>query len=84
MKRKTMAERKAEAEQIYISRHNKKILKKAAEINKILSDKRVVDVIFNYTEDQFTVTFKNRQGFKFKVFFPCVFHDRKIVPMLKE
>ena len=79
-----MAERTARLEKYYREKKNKRIMRKAGEINKILSGKNVADVIFNYAEDMHIVTFKNGQVFKFRTYFPCVTHERKIVPILED
>ena len=78
MKRETRAEREIRYKALY----EKKINKKAAEINKVMAKANYIE--FNHDTDQYTLKFKNGQVFKFTPYFPCVFHENKIVPVLED
>ena len=83
-KRKSFEERKADkekAERLSKDRANRKLMKKASELNKIMNGKDVKDV--KHDGAWFSVYFKNGQIFNFTFLPPAIYGDRKIIPILE-
>ena len=83
-KRKTLEEKQAEKKRIerfHQDQFNRKIIKKASDLNKIMNGKNVKDV--KHDGQWFTVYFKNGQVFNFTFLPPAIYGDRKIIPILE-
>lgn len=83
-KRKSLEEKQAEKKRIekfYQDQYNRKLMKKASELNKIMNGKDVKHVTSDGT--WYSVFFKNGQVFNFTFVPPHITGDRKIIPMLE-
>ena len=79
MKKETMKERAIRIERLWQDRHNKRILKKAGELNKIMSRASHIE----NKDNTYKCTFKDGQVFRFTWLPESRFENNKIIPVLE-